>query len=344
MRKAYPSDITREQFSVIEADLAAAKKETHPRENELYDIFCAVQYLLKEGCRWRSLPHDFPKWQNVYYHFRIWKAPGEGGESLLDKVLRKLVEAERVEKGRDEQTTMLIVDSRSVKNAFTAEEKGYDAGKKRPYYYSNASTDRPKMIHNAKFIYTYLREKGWAKESIWAVLGNMLEESKVNPGMWQGATPTTSGNGPGFGLVQWDPDGKFRTDNYYDPVSKTYSGWYRTANHPDDCMICQLERIIFEDSVPSAQRQWMRNTTRDQAAYYSADLAKNRVPYDSFTDFKINKNGRSAEMLAKMWMIYYESPGTVTAFYNNPNPPSGSAQITNLRIMLANRAAYANHP
>jgi transposase len=132
MREVYPSDITREQFREIEADLAAAKKETRPREHELYDIFCAVQYVLKEGCRWRSLPHDFPKWQNVYYHFRIWKAPGEDGESLLDKVLRKLVEAQREGNGRDEQTTMIIVDSRSVKNTFTAEEKGYDAGKKLP--------------------------------------------------------------------------------------------------------------------------------------------------------------------------------------------------------------------
>jgi len=132
MREKYPSDITREQFSVIEADLAAAKKVTHPREYELYDIFCALLYVLREGCRWRSLPHDFPKWQNVYYHFRMWKAPGEDGESLLDKVQRKLVEAERVKHDRDEQTTMLIIDSRSVKNAFTAEEKGYDAGKKHP--------------------------------------------------------------------------------------------------------------------------------------------------------------------------------------------------------------------
>jgi len=132
MREAYPSDITREQFSVIEADLAAAKKVTKPREYELYDIFCALQYVLKEGCRWRSLPHDFPKWENVYYHFQIWKAPGEDGETLLDKVTRKLVEAERVKNGRDEQTTMIIVDSRSVKNSFTAEEKGYDAGKKLP--------------------------------------------------------------------------------------------------------------------------------------------------------------------------------------------------------------------
>jgi len=130
MRKAYPSDITREQFSKIEADLAAGKKETKPRSYDLYDIFCALIYVIKEGCTWRGLPHDFPKWQNVYYHFRLWKKLEEDGESLLDKVLRKLVEEQRVNHGRNKQTTMIIVDSRSVKNADTAEHKGYDAGKK----------------------------------------------------------------------------------------------------------------------------------------------------------------------------------------------------------------------
>jgi len=130
MRKEYPSDITREQFSEIEADLATCKKNTHPRTYDLYDIFCATLYVLREGCRWRALPHDFPKWENIYYHFRMWKAPGEDGESIIDKVQRKLVEKERLKNERDKQTTMLIVDSRSVKNADTAEEKGYDAGKK----------------------------------------------------------------------------------------------------------------------------------------------------------------------------------------------------------------------
>jgi len=52
------------------------------------------------------------------------------GESVLDRVLRELVESERCIHGRDGQTSMLIVDSRSVKNADTAEQKGYDAGKK----------------------------------------------------------------------------------------------------------------------------------------------------------------------------------------------------------------------
>jgi len=85
---------------------------------------------LREGCRWRSLPHDFPKWQICYYHYNVWRRAKDGEESALDRVLRELVESERVINGRDQQTTMIIVDSKSVKNTDTAEEKGYDAGKK----------------------------------------------------------------------------------------------------------------------------------------------------------------------------------------------------------------------
>ena len=55
MRKAYPSDITREQFAMIEPELAGARKRTHPRTYELYDIFCAILYLVKEGCTWRAI-------------------------------------------------------------------------------------------------------------------------------------------------------------------------------------------------------------------------------------------------------------------------------------------------
>ena len=54
----------------------------------------------------------------------------EDGISLLDRVLRKLVEAEREKDGRRPETTMIIVDSKSIQNADTAEEKGYDSGKK----------------------------------------------------------------------------------------------------------------------------------------------------------------------------------------------------------------------
>ena len=90
MRQSYPSDVTREQFETIRAFLESARKVTKPRDVDLYDIFCAIQYVLREGCRWRSLPHDFPKWQNVYAYFRIWSEEDENGRSLLDRVLKNL--------------------------------------------------------------------------------------------------------------------------------------------------------------------------------------------------------------------------------------------------------------
>ena len=130
MRKSYPSDITREQFEAIRPILEGARKRTHPRKYDLYDIFCAVLYLLKEGCTWRAIPHDFPKWENVRYHYDIWAKPDEDGFSLLDGILRDLVEIERLADDRQERTTMLIIDTKSVQNADTAQTKGYDAGKK----------------------------------------------------------------------------------------------------------------------------------------------------------------------------------------------------------------------
>ena len=130
MRACYPSDITREQFEIIKHTLETARKATHPREIDIYDIFCAILYRKREGCRWRSLPHDFPKWQVCYYHYDIWRKSENGEESVLDRVMRELVESERVINDRAQQTTMIIVDSKSVKNTDTAEEKGFDAGKK----------------------------------------------------------------------------------------------------------------------------------------------------------------------------------------------------------------------
>ena len=130
MRTTYPSDITREQFSLIDFELLTVTKSTRPRKVDLYDVFCAILYRKREGCRWRSLPHDFPKWQLCYYYYDLWRQAEEGAESVLDRVLRMLVESERVINGREQQTTMIIVDSKSIKNTDTAEEKGFDAGKK----------------------------------------------------------------------------------------------------------------------------------------------------------------------------------------------------------------------
>ena len=131
MRSEYPSDITREQFEVIRGIIESAKKKTHPSNYDIYDVFCAILYREREGCRWRSLPHDYPKWKNCYYHYNEWRKAKDGEESVFDRLMRELVENERIVNGRGSaKTTMVIVDSKSVKNTDTAEEKGFDAGKK----------------------------------------------------------------------------------------------------------------------------------------------------------------------------------------------------------------------
>jgi transposase len=95
VRKPYPSDINRKQFEIIKPILESARKKTKPRTLDLYDIFCAVLYVMKSGCQWRMLPNDFPKWQIVYKYFCIWMEKKENKdteckeESILEIILKK---------------------------------------------------------------------------------------------------------------------------------------------------------------------------------------------------------------------------------------------------------------
>ena len=130
-RKNYPSDISRKQFDVIAPKLESFRKRTKPREIDLYDIFCGILYVMTSGCQWRMLPHDYPKWTTVYSYYRQWGAkPIETEPSLLESLLQEEVMAHRLKDGRAAQTRLCIIDAQSVKNTDTAQEKGYDGGKK----------------------------------------------------------------------------------------------------------------------------------------------------------------------------------------------------------------------
>ena len=87
--KKYPGDITREQFLVILPMLEAVRRKTKPRTVDLYEVFCAVLYLLRTGCQWRALPNDFPKWRTVHSYFAKWSEPDQEGVSLLERALKK---------------------------------------------------------------------------------------------------------------------------------------------------------------------------------------------------------------------------------------------------------------
>ena len=91
MRKTYISDISRAVFEEIEPMLLSGRKRTRPRKVDVYDVFCALLYLLKSGCQWDMLPSDFPPKSTVYYYFKQWKTrPSDTEPSLLEEVLKKM--------------------------------------------------------------------------------------------------------------------------------------------------------------------------------------------------------------------------------------------------------------
>ncbi|MCL1499500.1 IS5 family transposase [Xanthomonas nasturtii] len=129
-QKTYPSDMSREQFAHVLPILEQARKRTKPRRVDLYEVWCAVLYVLRTGCQWRALPSDFPKWRTVHSYFAKWSECDDEGVSLLERALKNQVGVARARQGRNACTRFLIVDAQSVKNTDTAGQKGYDAGKK----------------------------------------------------------------------------------------------------------------------------------------------------------------------------------------------------------------------
>ena len=87
--RQYPSDISQEKYELIREDLESGRKKTRPRKYDLYDVFCAVLYVFQGGIPWRILLSDYPKWQTVYYYFRVWSKKTK--QVSATKVLHKLV-------------------------------------------------------------------------------------------------------------------------------------------------------------------------------------------------------------------------------------------------------------
>lgn len=125
MSKAYTSNLSQDQWELLEPLIPAAKIGGRPRQVDIWVVLNAIFYVLTQGCTWRNLPGDFPHWQTVYTYFRNWRLDG-----TWVQIHDRLREWTRAAHDRYPNPSEAIVDSQSVKSAaMVSEAVGFDAGK-----------------------------------------------------------------------------------------------------------------------------------------------------------------------------------------------------------------------
>ena len=118
--KSYPSDVTDVEWEFLLPYLTLMREDAPQREYALRDLFNAMRYVVKTGCQWRYLPHDFPPWAAVYQQARRWVEAHVFEDAAHD--LREMI---RLGMERGPHPTAVIMDGRTLQ---TTPESGARAG------------------------------------------------------------------------------------------------------------------------------------------------------------------------------------------------------------------------
>jgi len=119
----YPSSLSDVQWIAICELFTSLGVKT--RKHSLRTILDACLYIVNNGTKWRELPHDFPPWQTVYYHFSKWSQT-----HIWEAVSFQMSELAREASSRNPSPSLLSIDSQSLTGEPGIEDRGLDGNKK----------------------------------------------------------------------------------------------------------------------------------------------------------------------------------------------------------------------
>jgi transposase len=240
------------------------REDAPQREHPLRELFNALRYVVKTGCQWRFLPHDFPPWTAVYQQARRWVQAG-----VFEAVAHDLRMMVRLLEGRAEQPSAIILDARTLQSTpESGRRAGYDGAKKKNGTKVHAAVDT--LGNLLALAVTAANEQDRAQvatlaEQVQQVTGDTVELAYADQG-YTGPTAAEAAQQSsikleivkhheakrGFVLLpkRWVVErtfgwlGRFRRlARDYERLATTLAGWHWLA-----CLALLLGKLVFESA------------------------------------------------------------------------------------------------
>src|SRR5512132_4410126 len=127
IRNPYPSDVSDDEWAFVAPYLTLMREDAPQRDYPLREVFNGLRWIIRAGAPWRLMPNDLPPWWVVYQQTQRWINAGVF-EAMVDDLRAVL----RLAKGRKEQPTAAIFDSRTLQSSpESGGRAGYDGAKRR---------------------------------------------------------------------------------------------------------------------------------------------------------------------------------------------------------------------
>jgi len=198
-RKSYPSDVSDAEWAFLIPYLTLMRENAPQREYALRDVFDAVRYVVKTGCQWDFLPHDFPPASAVYQQARRWVAAG-----VFEAITHDLRLILRMAAGREGQPTAAILDGRTLQSTpESGGRAGYDGAKKKKGSKVHVAVDTLGNLLALRVTAANEQERAQVAEltaTIQAVTGGTVEVAFVDQG-YTGETAADDATANGIRLA-----------------------------------------------------------------------------------------------------------------------------------------------